>query len=144
MSPMIEFPEKPVAAGDTWDVVVPKSPVLSNEEQKLTAKFVGEKEVDGKSVYVLSLNGSLKSNINVGELMKANPVPELEALGAIDMTIVGTLEISGEANVDKVTGQTISMTMKLTSKQETSINSSAGDLKVPATSVTEVKFTLAK
>lgn len=143
LTPFIEFPEKPVNPGDTWDVTIPKGPITSNEDQKLTAKFVGEKVVDGTSVNVLSLSGTIKMNINIGELMKANPVPELEALGAVDMTITGTMDMAGEANVDKTTGQTLSMTLKLTVKQEMAI-AALGDSKIPGSSVTDVKFTLVK
>jgi hypothetical protein len=143
MSPLIEFPEKPINIGDTWDVTVPKGPITSKADQKLTAKLVSEQIVDGKSVYVLSITGTIKMDVNVGELMKANPVPEMEALGAVDMTIKGTTEISADANVDKITGQTISMTIKLKTKQETSI-AQLGDQTIPSTGTSTIKITLDK
>jgi hypothetical protein len=143
VGPYIEFPEKAVNPGDTWDVTVPKGPTTSKEDQKYTATFVGEKDVDGKSVYVVSLAGKIKTTIDMGEIMKANPVPELEAAGVTDMVITGTVDISGEANVDKVSGQTLSLNLKLKSNQEISM-SVLGDQKIPSVGTTTVKITLDK
>ncbi len=143
IGPLVEFPEKAVNVGDAWDVLIPKGPTTTNEDQKLVGKLVAEKEVDGKQVYVVTVGGTLKMNINVGELMKANPVPELEAMGAVDMIVTGTLQISGEANVDKATGKTISMTIKIKSNQETSV-AALGDAKIPTVGTSTITVTLDK
>jgi len=143
VSPLIEFPDKAVSIGDSWDVTVSKNPVISKEDQKLTAKYVGDKDVDGKSVYVLSLTGTLKTNIDVGELMKANPVPELEAMGAVDMVITGTIGVTAEATIDKVTGQTLTMTVKLKNNQEIAV-AALGDAKIPSVGTATITYTLAK
>jgi len=143
VSPLVEFPEVPVNVGDTWDVKVPKSPLTTKEDQKLTAKLVGEKDVDGKSVYVVSVTGTVKSNVDIGEIMKGNPVPELEAIGATDMIITGSTDVSGEAIVDKATGQTLTMTIKLNTKEEAT-SSALGDTKIPLTGVSTIKYTLDK
>jgi hypothetical protein len=143
VGPLVQFPDKAVNAGDAWDVTIPKGPGLNPDDQKITAKFVEEKTIDGKSVCVISLTGALKSNINVGELLKANPVPELEQIGATDMTIKGTIDISGEATVDKVTGQTLTMDLNLKTKQEMAV-AALGDAKVPVVGTMTVKYTLDK
>ena len=144
IGPYLEFPEKAISIGDSWDVTIPKSPIMSNSDQKLTAKLVSEKDLDGKAVYVVALTGSLKMNINIGELMKANPVPEMEALGATDMTMSGSLDVDGEASIDKATGQTIVMTLKITSKSETNINVQGQQLSIPGTGTAKMKFSLDK
>src|SRR5579862_2418871 len=35
----VEFPDHPVKVGDTWNVVIPKSPFTGTEDQTLTAKL---------------------------------------------------------------------------------------------------------
>lgn len=140
VSPFIQFPQQAVNVGDTWDVVVAKGPTTSKEDQKLTAKLVGEKDVDGKSVYVVSVTGSLKVRIDVGEILKANPVPELQGM-ADGMMINGTVDISGDGTVDKITGQTLSMSYKLKTQQTTTIPA-LGD--IPSTGTSNIKITLDK
>jgi len=92
---------------------------------------------------VVSVTGTVKSNVDIGEIMKGNPVPELEAIGATDMIITGSTDVSGEAIVDKATGQTLTMTIKLNTKEEAT-SSALGDTKIPLTGVSTIKYTLDK
>jgi len=143
VGPFFEFPEKPVNVGDSWDINVPKSLMTGKEDQKLSAKLLSEKEVDGKKVYVVSISGLLKTNINMADVIKGNSDPTIEALNLGEMTMTGTIEISGEANIDKVSCQTLSMSLKMLGKQEISIPA-LGDQKIPATNTATVKLTLDK
>jgi len=143
IGPFIEFPEKAINIGDSWDVTIAKGPTTFTEDQKITAKLVAETTVDGKAAYTVEITGKFKTYVNVGELMKANPVPEMEALGAMDMVMTGSIEVTGEATIDKETGKTLTMTIKLKTKQETSI-AALGDQKIPSTGTSTVKITLDK
>jgi len=136
----IEFPDKPVNVGDTWDVTVKKGPLTGKEDQKLTAKLTGEKVVDGKPVYVIALTGTLKTDINLGELMKNSGSDDAGPLSQMDIQIKGTIEFNGEASVDKANGQTVLMTLKLTTKQDMDV---AGQ-SIPSTGTSEATLTLDK
>ena len=138
VGPYFAFPDKAVNPGDTWEITVPKSPFLGKEDQKLTAKFEGEK--DGG--YAISLSGSLKMNVNLGEILKDNPMPELDAIGAVNMTIKSTLDLTGDVMVSKTTGQTLSMTIKLASKQTAELPDQ--NISIPSTGTTTIKVTLDK
>jgi len=143
VGPFIEFPEKAVKIGDSWDITIPKSPMTGKEDQKLTATLVSEKAVDGKSLYLVILKGTLKITINMAEIMKDNANADLQALGANDMTISGTIDLNGEANLDKATCQTQSMNIKLLAKQEISV-AALGDQKISSSSTGTIKITLDK
>ena len=138
ITPYIEFPEKALNPGDTWEITIPKSPFLGKEDQKLTATFNGEKD----GAYSISISGTLKMNVDLGELLKENPMPELQAIGAVNMTIKSSSEISGDVLVDKVTGQTQSMTVKLNTKQTAEITDQ--NISIPSVGTTTIKVTLDK
>lgn len=112
-STFIELPEKAVSVGDSWEVIVPKGPLTGKEDQKLTAKLVGEKDVDGVSVWVVSLTGLIKTDADLSKLAD-------QAGGAAagqKMTIKGTVDLTAEGLVDKGNGRTIKMTSKAKMKQ---------------------------
>ena len=138
IGPYFEFPEKALNVGDTWDITVPKGPLVGKEDQKLTAKFEGEK--DGS--YAISITGQIKINVNLAELLKDNPVPELEAIGAVNMIITSTIDVKGDVLVDKATGSTTSMTLKIGSKQEAQLPDQ--NITVPSNGTTTIKITLDK
>lgn len=106
--PYVEFPERQVGAGDSWDITLPKDPWTTLEDQKLTATLVGEEKADGTNVYALSIAGSLKITTNIGKL--------LPLAARFFPTLTGWMDISGEATVDKVGGQILSMKLKLVSR----------------------------
>jgi len=140
--PFIEFPEKGINIGDTWDVTIHKGPTTNKEDQKITAKLVGEKDLDGKAVYIVSLSGSFNTDINLGEILKANPNPDLEALGTPNMLLKGSTELSGELLVDKATGQTVLLTLKMTTKQQAELPDQ--NLSIPSTGTATIKLSLDK
>ncbi|MDR3691305.1 MAG: hypothetical protein P4L46_18135 [Fimbriimonas sp.] len=113
----IQFPEKPVNIGDTWDVTIPKGPITGKKDQKLTAKLVSLTKVADRDIYVLSLIGKVKTDIDVAELVKNSDEQVAGFLGQLNMVITGDIEFDCQANVDKATGQTLLMTMKTSTNQ---------------------------
>lgn len=116
----IEFPEKEVAVGDTWDVKIPKNAMTGNEETILKATLVSEKEVDGKKIWVLGMTGKIPTKLDMAELMKGQPDPSGGAMAGMEMVITGTTDLKAEAQVDKATGKTlvITTTMKMKNQME--------------------------
>ncbi len=107
----IEFPGHPVKVGDTWDLVIPKSAFTGSEDQKLTAKLVGDKKVEGRDVWVVGVSGMFKVDFDSSKL----PPTADEANNPFASTRLvskGTVELTGEGYVDKATGKTSSMTSK--------------------------------
>jgi hypothetical protein len=115
----VEFPEGTVRIGDTWEVVVPKNPMIGNEESKMTARLVGERVHEGSPVWIVAMDGTLKINNDMGEALRGQDPTGM----GIDMEIVisGTTTMSIEALVDKATGKTELMTTKMEMDQKTDI-----------------------
>jgi hypothetical protein len=111
----VEFPEKPVQVGDSWDMIVPKSPMLSDVDQKLTAKLTGEKDFDGVPVWVVSVRGVIKTAMDSSKIPGAKPIQS--PLGPSTIRITGQDDITGEGLVEKSTGRTLSMALKAQSKK---------------------------
>ena len=109
MNMFVEYPSGAVKIGDSWDVVIPKNPMLGNEDTKFKATLVGEK--DGK--WVLKMNGELKIKLDMGELMKGQD-PTGTGM-EMQMVMTGTMKVDTDAIVDKVTGKTTEMTTALDS-----------------------------
>ena len=111
----VELPEKAVGIGDSWDMVVPKSSMVSDVDQKLTAKLTGEREVDGVPVWVVSVRGVVKTAIDTSKIPGAKPIET--PLGPTTIRITGQDDITGEGLVEKSTGRTLSMALKSQSKK---------------------------
>jgi hypothetical protein len=111
--PYVEFPEREVGTGDSWDITLPNDPWTTLEDQKLTATFLGDSKTGG-DFYALSLTGSLKITTNIVKLLPAAARTTFSAL-------TGNIDVSGEASVDKATGQIASMTLRLISKETAGI-----------------------
>ncbi len=109
----VELPEKAVKVGDTWEVLVPKSPFTGKEDQKLTAKLVGEKDVDGKAAWVVSTEGVIKTDADLSEMTKDAPGP----MQGQKMTVKGTMEVKSDGVVEKSSGRTLRLTTKMNTKQ---------------------------
>ncbi|RYG25925.1 hypothetical protein EON82_05340 [bacterium] len=111
----VELPEKAVKVGDTWDIVIPKSPMVFDADQKLTAKLTGEKEVDGVPVWVVSVRGVVKTAMDSSKIPGSKPIQS--PLGPTTIRVTGQDDITGEGLVEKSTGRTISMVSKAQSKK---------------------------
>ncbi len=136
----VEFPDTAVKIGDTWDVTIKKGPLTGKEDQKLKAVLVAEADVDGTPAYQIKVSGSIKTNMNMAELMKDGGGADQGGLAQMDMQITGTIEFKGEAMVAKATGQTLTMTRKMTTKQEMSVSGQS----IPSTGTSTVTVTLNK
>lgn len=109
----LELPEKAVKVGDTWEVIVPKSPFTGTKDQKLTAKLIGEKEVDGKAAYVISTEGTLEIDADLTKMAEDAPPP----MKGQKMFLKGKSELKTDGVVEKATGKTLRMTTKMKLKQ---------------------------
>jgi len=116
----VEFPEKAIKVGDTWEVVVPKSPTTSPEDQKLTAKLVGEKKVGDKDVWIISTSGTFKLDIDSSKLAKDKEDASNPMAGQ-DMHIKGTIDMTGEILVEKSTGKTLRAEAKMKAKNNVEV-----------------------
>lgn len=109
MNMFVEYPGGPVKIGDSWEVVVPKNPMLGNEDTKFKATLVGEK--DGK--WQIKMSGELKLKSDLSEMMKGQD-PTGTGLD-MQMVMTGTMKMESEALVNKTTGKTVEMTTALDS-----------------------------
>jgi hypothetical protein len=108
-SVLIELPDKPVKIGDTWEVVIPKGEFTGKEDQKLVAKLVGEKEVDGKPAYVVSTEGTYKVDMDLSKAAADAPGP----MKGQKMLLKGTIDTKSDGVVEKSTGRTLRVTTKM-------------------------------
>jgi len=108
----VEFPEKPVNIGDTWTFPAPNNPVFGKNPQTLTAKFLGEKEFNGTLVWSILVSGKLQIDANMADLAKGQEGADQ----APNMTMKGTADVTGEAFIDKTTGQTVQYTSTIVQK----------------------------
>lgn len=109
----IELPEKAVKVGDTWEVVIPKSPFTGTKDQKLTAKLVGEKDVDGKPSYVISTEGTLEIDADLSKMAEDAPPP----MKGQKIMLKGKAELKTDGVVEKSTGKALRLTTKMKMKQ---------------------------
>jgi len=135
----VEFPEVPVKTGETWKVEMP-NPMSKEKKSELTATLVGEKEFDGAGAHIVSLKGTMNIDGDLGEMMKGTP--EAEMTGGMKMLMVGKVDITGEALVEKSTGRTLSMSMLLKSAQKVDMPDMG--MKMNLVGSTTVKMSLAK
>ncbi len=115
MSLFIEFPEKAVKIGDTWEVIVPKGPMSNPVDQKLTAKLIGEKDLNGTPVWVVSIGGKL--NTKIDQTMPKDAGGQPNPMAGQKMNVKGGIELSGEGLVSKASGLTLRLETKTKSKQ---------------------------
>lgn len=118
----IEFPEKALKPGDTWDVVVAKNPMIAKVDQKLVATYTGTKEVEGKTYYVVTIKGILNVEPDMAEIMKNAPADQSGMMSQVgDVKVKGTLDILGESLVDPATGTTVTSTTTLKGKSNVDV-----------------------
>ncbi|MFI5386158.1 MAG: hypothetical protein ACHQ50_08565 [Fimbriimonadales bacterium] len=100
----VEFPDKAVSVGDSWTFELPKSPFFGKAPQTLTAKLVGEKSYEGAQVWQISVSGIIKIDADLTEVMKNAPD---NPLGGQKATMKGTIDLTGDALIDKQSGKTL-------------------------------------
>ena len=105
----VELPERAVRPGDTWDVTIPKNPLVYDQDQRLTATLVGDKDQDGVPVWVVSIRGVLRTVTDSTKVPGAKP-------GSTGVKVKGEVDLTGEGLVEKATGRTVQMTSKGASK----------------------------
>lgn len=138
-SVQVEFPDKAVKIGDTWDIVVPKSPVTGDKEQKLTAKLVGDKKVGDTDVWIVSVTGKIETNVDTSKLPK-NPDAASNPMANMTMTVKGTVDITSETLVDKATGKTVQSEQTSKVKQTVEVAEQGMTIPVNGTSKTTAKL----
>jgi hypothetical protein len=106
-SMFIELPNHPVKVGDTWTIAIPKSAFMS-DDQSITAKLVGDKTVDGKSVWVVDVTGNVTTVIDSTKMPSSGDSPS--PLSKMKFVCKQFAQVDGEGFVDKATGRTVSYT----------------------------------
>jgi hypothetical protein len=106
-SVFIELPNHPVKLNDTWDIKVPASAFTGPEDQVITAKLAGDKTLDGKSVWVVDVSGTIKSSFDTSKFPSSG---DSSPLANLKMLVKGSMQVNGEGFVDKATGRTVSYT----------------------------------
>lgn len=113
----VSFSEQPVKVGETWDVVVPKNPAMGNTDTILKATLTGE-AMDGEvPVWIVTVKGPLVLNMDLAEMMKGDQQQADAMAGMGNMKISGTIDLLTEARVEKGTGRTRKMVVKMKGKQ---------------------------
>lgn len=115
-----ELPVDPIEIGDSWDVLVPKNPTTGGQETKLKATLKGERKEKGVDVWVITLEGTIAMDLNMDEMMKANP--EMAGGAPISgMKVTGNLVVKAEALLEKAGCRTVSVTSEVKTKAKTEI-----------------------
>lgn len=105
---LVEFPEKPVKVGESWEVTLPKNPMMGNTAIVLKATLQGEKEFMGEKAYEIVMSGSFPLKVDMGEVMKNNP--EMQGMmNGMNMQLSGKVEMRSIFLVQKGSGKTLSM-----------------------------------
>lgn len=139
---LIELPEKAIKIGDEIEVAMPGAAgaaTMGAKDFKLKVKFVGEKEVEGGKAWVVSFSGNVKIDIDTAKMPKQPNQPD-NPMG--DMKISGTVLISGEGLVDKLSGRTLSNIMNM--KTDMKVFVEAAGMEIPSKGTITMKLELAK
>ena len=125
------LPEKPVKVGDTWDIVIPKSPETGPADQKLTATLTGIK--DGHAMF--SVTGKVTYATTISGEAAGGQVPG-------DMKIKGATDLKADVTVDAATGQTLEA--KLTTKEKGTVGIEAAGMTIDTSGSSTITVTLKK
>jgi hypothetical protein len=152
MSMLFELPEKPVKIGDTWQVNMPKNPMMGDKEYPLTAKLLGIKEVDGVSAYDIEIGGKVDLDINMSEVLKKMQAAGgasggadggmMEMMAGFEIMMKGVMNVSGSAQVDQKSGRLLANSTKMATKQVMTIGGVG--ISVDVNGSTTVSMKLAK
>jgi hypothetical protein len=129
----VAFPEKAVNVGDTWPVELPKSPMFGKEAPTITAKLTGEK--DGN--WIINVSGTIKIDADLTEMLKNAPNNPMAGQKAL---MKGTMDLTGEALVDKVTGKTTVYTTKSNTKSKMDMPDMGMSVDIAGTTTTTIKL----
>jgi hypothetical protein len=127
----VSYPEKAVTIGDSWAIELPKSPMFGKDAPSLTAKLTGEK--DGN--WLINVSGLIKIDADVTEMLKNAPM-----IGGQKVLIKGTMDVTGEAQVDKATGKTMLYTTKSKTQTQWDIPEMSMAVDVAGTTATTIKL----
>jgi hypothetical protein len=139
---LIELPEKPVQIGDEIPFGLPAAATASSaglKDLKLAMKVVGEKEVDGQKLWVVTYTGSFKLDLDTSKLPKKPDQPE-NPMG--DITLTGSATIGGEGLVDQASGKTVANQMNI--KNDIKVFLQQMGMEMPARGTISVKVSLLK
>lgn len=100
----LQLPEEALADGATFDVIVPKGPSLFPEDQKLKATFVGTQKVGDKSMWVVKMSGSLKTQPDMKAMAGAGGNGGGGRMGDVEMKMTGTTDVDSTLWFDPATG----------------------------------------
>lgn len=102
----IEFPYDPVKVGDSWEVRLPATPMTGNKITRLKATLLGEKSAGEGTAWAIKLTGTMNINADLMEMMRQMG-GEASGMPQMAMFMTGTMNVDGEALVEKETGRTI-------------------------------------
>jgi hypothetical protein len=139
---LVELPEKPVKAGEEIAIALPgaaSTAAAGMKDLKLSMKFVEEKDIEGKRVWVVSYTGSFALDMDTSKLPK-QPNQQANPMG--DVKVTGTGQITGDGLVDKASGQTLSNTMNV--KNDLKVFLSQMGMEMPVRGTVVSKLTLVK
>lgn len=102
----IEFPKDPVKVGDSWEVRLPATPLTGNKITRLKATLLGEKSAGEGTAWAIKLTGTMNINADLMEMMRQMG-GEAGGMPQMAMFMTGTMNVDGEALVEKETGRTI-------------------------------------
>jgi hypothetical protein len=102
----IEFPNDPVKIGDSWEVRLPATPLTGNKITRLKATLLGEKSAGEGTAWAIKLTGTMNINADLMEMMRQMG-GEAGGMPQMAMFMTGTMNVDGEALVEKETGRTI-------------------------------------
>lgn len=139
---LIELPEKPIKAGDTLEVNLPGAAgaaTMGAKDLKMTIKFIEERDTDTGKAWAVSFLGDMKLDVDTSKLPKQANQPD-NPMG--NMKITGTVHITGEGLVDKLTGKTISNRLNL--KNDIKVFLEAMNAEIPAKGDITLKLDLVK
>lgn len=104
----IEFPNDPVKIGDSWEVRLPATPMTGNKITRLKATLIGEKSAGEGTAWAIKLAGTMNINADMMEMMRQMEMGgEVSGMPQMAMFMTGTMNVDGEALVEKDTGRTI-------------------------------------
>jgi len=110
---MVEFPEKPVKEGESWEIKYP-NPLARNKELTLKATFKGEKEYKEKPVHWITFEGEILMQGDLTEMFKDNPQAAMVGKLLID----AKYQLTGETFVEKSSGRVLYAQYTMKGKQK--------------------------